>query len=131
MGDVRVSYEVTHDFVDKSTRTKLTANTEVDGTKFGAQIDGGLTEVSAERDVGDVNVQPSWLVQAKTARVRLMSKLGGDRVSAQVDYKPDGGDTNYEVRYDSKLEDAATWTASASVPYNSGRDLLDAAKVSL
>ena len=124
----------------------------------------GLTEVSAERDVdvGDrsVNLQPSWLVNAKTARVKLMSKLsGGDRVSAQVDYATNGGDISYEVGYDHNLEDGrdvsatikpgskeveidyvdnkfekgATWTASAAVPLeNSGSsNLLDAAKVTL
>ena len=55
-----------------------------------------LKEVSAEKDVdaGDqsINLQPSWLVQAKTARVKLMTKLGGsDSVSAQVDYNTNGG----------------------------------------
>ena len=107
-----------------------------------------------------VNVQPSWLVNAKTARVKLMSKLsGGDSVSAQVDYATDGGDVTTEVSYDhnleagrdisatlkpgskqldvdyvdNKFENGATWTASASVPLeNSGSsNLLDAAKVTL
>lgn len=162
--DMRVSYEVTHDFADKNTNVKLTANSQ--GTTVGAEYDraDGLTEVSAERDVdvGDntVNVQPSWLVAAKTARVKLMTKLnGGDSVSAQIDYNTNGGDTTYEVGYDHSLEDGrdisatvkpsskeveidyvdnnfekgATWTASASVPLeNSGSsNILDAAKVSL
>ena len=73
--DMSVSYEVSHDFADKNTNVKLTANTQ--GTTLGAEYNraGGLTEVSANRDVdvGDqsVNVSPSWLVQAKTARVKL------------------------------------------------------------
>ena len=95
--DMRVSYEVTHNFGAKNTNVKLTANTQ--GTTLGAEYDrsDGFKEVSAERDVdiGDqkVNVNPSWLVQAKTARVKLMSRLnGGDRISAQVDYNTNGGD---------------------------------------
>ena len=143
-------------------QTVLTASTKVEGTTFGAEIDGGVKEISAERDVemGDqtVNVQPSWLVQAKTARVKLMSKIsGGDKLSAQIDYNPDSKATAYEVTYDHNLEDGrdisatvdgdsgtvdvdyvdskfekdATWTATASVPYDSGKDLLDSAKLSL
>jgi len=162
--DIAVSYEVSHDFTDKNTNVKLTANTQ--GTTLGAEYDqaGGLTEVSAERDVelGDqkVNVSPSWLVNAKTARVKLMSKLsGGDSVSAQVDYDTSGGDATVEVGYDHNLEagrdisatikpkdkqvdvdyvdttfeKGATWTASASVPLeNSGSsNILDAAKLTL
>jgi len=162
--DVAVSYEVTHDFADKNTNVRLTATTQ--GTNIGAEYDrnDGFKEVSAERDVelGDqkINVQPSWLVQAKTARVKLMSRLnGGDRISAQVDYNQNGGDVAYEVGYDhnleagrdisatvkpkdkqveidyvdNKFENGATWTASASVPLeNSGSsNLLDAAKLSL
>ena len=162
--DVSVSYEVTHDFSDKNTNVKLTANTQ--GTTLGAEYDqnDGIKEVSAERDVdvGDrtVHVQPSWLVNAKTARVKLMSKLGGgDKLSAQIDYDTNGGDTSYEVGYDhsleegrdisatfkpkaksveidyvdNKFESGATWTASANVPLeNSGAsNLLDNAKVTL
>ena len=160
-GDINVDYEVTHDFVAKNTNTKLTASKTVEGIKFGAEVSGGsLEEVSAEKDLdaGDntINVVPSWLVQAKTARVKLMSKLGDDdTLSAQVDYKPDGGDTSYEVTLDhnleagrdlsatvdgdtveveytdTKSEAGATWTASASVPTNAGGNLLDAAKVSV
>jgi len=160
--DLSVTYEVSHDFASKKTDVKLSANTKFDGTKLGAEFDDtdGLTEVSAERDLdlGDdmsVNVQPSWLVKAKTARVKLMSKLGGEgKISATVDYTPDNGDTAYEVSYDhsiesgrditasfggdnveidyvdSKTEDGATWTASASVPVDSN-NILDAAKLSL
>jgi hypothetical protein len=161
--DVSVSYEVSHDFADKNTNLKLTANTQ--GTTLGAEYDqnDGFREVSAERDVdvGDtsVNVQPSWLVNAKTARVKLMSKLnGGDRLKAQVDYNTNGGDVAYEVGYehslqdgrdvsatvkpgdksveidyvDNKFESGATWTASASVPLeNQGGNMLDAAKLTL
>jgi len=162
--DMSVSYEVAHDFAAKNTNVKLTANTQ--GTQIGAEYDraDGFKEVSANRDVeiGDqsVNVSPSWLVQAKTARVKLMSKLSGnDRLSAQVDYNVDGGDATYEVGYDrnleegrdlsatlkpsdkqveidyvdNKFESGATWTASASVPLeNSGsNNILDSAKLSL
>jgi hypothetical protein len=168
-GDDTVSYDITHDFGTKKTTTKVTASTKVelplvDDVKVAAEVvNAGLEEVSAERDVdmGDqkVNVKPSWLVQAKTARVKLMTKLdGGDEITAEVDYKPDGGDTNYEVTYDhsmsdgkdlsakissdtgtvevdytdNKFEDGATWTASASVPYDAGTsNILDAAKLSL
>ena len=163
--DMRVSYEVTHNFGDKNTNVKLTANTQ--GTTLGAEYDqsDGLKEVSAERDVklGDqnVNVQPSWLVKAQTARVKLMSKLGSgdDRVSAQIDYATQGGATTYEVGYDRNLEDGrdvsatfkpdsknleidyvdnnfekgATWTATANVPLENGgsNNILDAAKLTL
>jgi hypothetical protein len=163
--DVSVSYKVSHDFGDKNTNVELTANTH--GTTFGAEYDrnDGIKEVSAQRDVdiGDrqVNVQPSWLVQAKTARVKLMSKLGGgDKVSAQIDYDANGREVaSVEVGYDHNLEDGrdisatlkpkskeveidyvdnkfesgATWTASASVPLeNDGSsNMLDAAKVTL
>jgi len=162
--DVSVSYRVSHDFADKNTNVELTANTQ--GTTLSAEYDqgDGLKEVSAQRDVdiGDrsVNVQPSWLVNAKTARVKLMSKLGGgDKLSAQVDYNVDDSSATYEVGYDHNLEDGrdisatvkpnskeveidyvdnkfengATWTASASVPLeNSGSsNMLDAAKLTL
>ena len=163
--DMRVSYEVTHNFGDKNTNVKLTANTQ--GTTLGAEYDqsDGLKEVSAERDVklGDqnVNVQPSWLVKAQTARVKLMSKLGSgdDRLSAQIDYATQGGATTYEVGYARNLEDGrdvsatfkadskkleidyvdnnfekgATWTATANVPLENGgsNNILDAAKLTL
>jgi len=146
--DVRVSYEVTHSFSDSKTNVKLSANTQ--GTTIGAEIDDRqLQEVSAERDVdlggNTVNVQPSWLVKAKTARVKLMSSLGkdNDKVSAQVDYDTGAGavggvELGYERRLedgrdvsatfkpsskdldveyvDNKFENGATWTAKASVP---------------
>lgn len=159
--DLSVSYEVSHDFKSKNTNVKMMANTQ--GTNLAAEFDrdDGLKEVSAQRDVdlGDrtVNVQPKWLMQAKTARVKMMSKLnGGDSITAQVDYNPDGKDLAYEVGYDhsledgrdisatlkpgdkslevdyvdNKFEDGATWTASASVPYDGG-NMLDSAKVTL
>merc|ERR1711939_150681 len=120
-----------------------------------------LKEVSAHRqvDVGDqkVDVEPSWLVNAKTARVKLMSALnGGDRLKAQVDYATKGGATSYELGYehnleqgrdvsvsykpdgkdleveyvDNKFEGGATWTAKANVPLE-GRSALDNSKVML
>jgi hypothetical protein len=150
--DVKVSYEVTHNFADKKTNVKLSANTQ--GTTLGAEIDDRqLQEVSAERDVefsgNSVNVQPSWLVKAKTARVKLMSSLGkdNDRVSAQVDYDTNAGELggvelgyernleegrdvsatfrpsskDLDIEYvDNKFESGATWTAKASVPLESG-----------
>jgi hypothetical protein len=162
--DVRVSYEVSHRFGDKSTNVKLSANTQ--GTTLGAEIDDReLKEVSAERDVelagNTVNVQPSWQVKAKTARVKLMSRLGdsSDKVSAQIDYDTNGGSASYEVGYEHKLEDGrdvsatfrpgdkdldieyvdnkfesgATWTAKANVPLDNGgsNNILDAAKLTL
>jgi hypothetical protein len=162
--DMSVSYEVRHDFADKNTNVRLTANSQ--GTRLGAEYDrnDGFKEVSAERDIDvadqKINVQPSWLVQAKTARVKLMSRLNGnDRLSAQVDYNTNGGDATYEVGYDhtiedgrdvsatikpgskevdidyvdNKFENGATWTASASVPLeNAGSsNIMDAAKLTL
>jgi hypothetical protein len=160
--DVRVSYEVSHNFGDKKTNVKLSANTQ--GTTLGAEInDRELQEVSAERDVdlGDnkVNVQPSWLVKAKTARVKLMSNLGDnkDKVRAQIDYDTNDKSAAYEVGYDRQLEEGrevsatfrpsnkdldveyvdnkfesgATWTAKASVPLDNSNNILDAAKLTL
>lgn len=167
-GDVSVSYDVTHDFKSKATTTKLSAKTTTNlvptlkDLKVGAEaVDMSITEVSAERDVdlgaNTVNVQPSWLTQAKTARVKLMSKLdSGDKLSAQVDYTPDGGKTSYEVSIDHNLQDGrdvsatlaadtgavdveyvdtktekgATWTATASVPYEGG-NILDRASIAV
>lgn len=159
--DVRVSYEVSHNFGDKSTNVKLSANSQ--GTTLGAEInDRELQEVSAQRDVdfGDskVNVQPSWMVKAKTARVKLMSNLGGgDKVRAQVDYDTNDSSATYEVSYDRHLEDGrdvsatfspasknldveyvdnkfesgASWTAKASMNLDNGGNMLDAAKLTL
>jgi hypothetical protein len=162
--NVDLSYEVSHDFADKNTNIRMTANSH--GTSFGAEFDrnDGFKEVSLDRDldIGDkkLNVQPSWLVQAKTARVKLMSKLGSaDSVSAQVDFDTSGKSATYKVGYDhniddgrdisttlkpndrsvdidyvdNKFEDGATWTASASLPLEKGdsSSLLDAAKLSL
>lgn len=162
--DLSVAYDVSHDFSSKNTNVKLTANTA--GTTLSAEYDqnDGIKEVSAERDVEiadqQVNVQPSWLVKAQTARVKLMSKLGDrDSVSAQIDYDTNGKSTSYEVGYDrnleegrdvsatfnpdkkqldvdlvdNKFESGATWTASASVPLeNAGsNNILDAASVTL
>jgi len=161
--DVRVSYEVSHNFGDKKTNLKLSANSH--GTTMGAEIDDRqLTEVSAERDVdmggNTVNVQPSWLVKAQTARVKLMSNLGNskDKVSAQVDFDTNDNSASYELGYehqleegrdvsatfrpgdkdldleyvDNKFENGATWTAKASVPLEKGsNNILDAAKMTL
>jgi len=161
--DVRVSYDVSHDFNSKKTNVKLTANSR--GTTVGAHVDDRqLTEVSAQRDldVGDQKVATdvSWLVKAQTARVKLMSNLGAskDRVNLQVDVDTKDNSATYEVGYehqleegrdlsatfnpadknlnvdlvDNKFESGATWTASASVPLESGNaNVLDAATLSL
>ena len=67
-----------------------------------------------------VNVSPSWLVQAKTARVKLMSTFGSDKdsVSAQIDYDTDAQSASAtEVTYDRALEDgrsvSTTYTPSS------------------
>ena len=146
----------------KSTELKLTA--EMSGTKFCADLssDDQLREVSAQRSVsvGDrtVDVEPSFLVKAQTARVKLMSAFGKDRVKAQVDYSTSDSSTTYELGYERDLEDGrevsatlkpdeknldvelvdnsfesgATWTAKASVPLEGdAKGILDAAKISL
>jgi len=161
--DVSVSYEVSHNFADKNTNVKLTAASQ--GTTFGAEYDqnDGVKEVTANRDVeiGDqkVGVEAGWVVKAKAARVKLMSRLGGgdDGFSAEVNYEQDGGAVSYEIGYDHKLEDGrdvsasfkpdsktldvdytdttfekgATWTASASVPLEDSSGMMDNAKVTL
>jgi len=158
-----VSYEVTHDFADKNTNVRLTAVSQ--GTTVGAEYDqnNGVKEVTANRDVdiGDqkVGVEAGWVVKAKAARVKLMSKLGGDndKVNVEVNYQTEGGATTYELGYDRHLEDGrdvsvnfnpdnknldvdytdttfekgATWTASASVPLDDANNIMDAAKLSL
>jgi hypothetical protein len=159
--DLSVGYEVTKNFAgDKTTEVKLTA--DMSGTRLTAEMDTAdqLKEVSAARTVsiGDrhVDLEPSFLVKAQTARVKLMSAFGKDRASAQVDYKTEGGDISYELGYerdledgrqvsatltpadknldvelvDTKFESGATWTAKASVPLEAD-NVLDAAKVTL
>jgi len=159
--DMSVSYEVSHDFQSKETSVNVKAVQS--GTTLSADYSTSdqLKEVSAHRqvDVGDqtIDVEPSWLVNAKTARVKLMSAInGGDRVKAQVDYATDGGATSYELGYERNLEDGrdvavtfkpdgkdleveyvdnkfeggATWTATANVPLDSG-NALDKARVTL
>lgn len=162
--ELRVSYDVTHNFPQHKTRVKLTANTG--GNTIRAELDDRqLKQVSAQRDLdlGDqkVNTDVSWMVKAQTARVKLMSNLGGgnkDRVKAQIDYDTRDNSASYEVGYqhqlndgrdvsatfnpgdknldvefvDNKFESGATWTAKASVPLeNAGGNLLDNAKVTL
>ena len=162
--ELRVSYDVTHNFPQRKTNVKLTANTG--GNTIRAELDDRqLKQVSAQRDLdlGDqkVNTDVSWMVKAQTARVKLMSNLGGgnkDRVKAQIDYDTRDNSASYEVGYqhqlndgrdvsatfnpgdknldvefvDNKFESGATWTAKASVPLeNAGGNLLDNAKVTL
>jgi hypothetical protein len=161
--DLKVSYDVSHNFKDKNTAVSLSAVTH--GTTVKAEYDTAsqLKEVSVDRsvDIADnkIDLQPSWLVQAKTARVKMMSALGStkDRISAQVDYATDGGAMAYEVGYsrnlesgkdvsatfspdsknleveyvDSKFENGATWTAKATVPMDDASNIMDSAKVTL
>jgi len=159
--DLAVSYEVSHNFADRKTNLKLAAH--MGDTTVGAEIDDReLKEINFNRDVKvsdrTVNLQPSWIVKAKTARVKMMSAMGKDRLKAQLDYA-NGGATNYELGFERNLEDGrdvsatfrpaskdldvelvdntfekgATWTAKASVPLEAdGRNnILDAAKLTL
>jgi len=160
-GDVSVAYEVTRDFKSKDTEVKLTAASQ--GTQLSATYnDNSLQEVGAERDVdiGDqkVNLQPSWLVKAKTARVKMMSAIdSANSVNAQVDYDTNGGAATYEVGYsrsikdgqslsatlqpsskdlelelvDNTFEQGATWTANANVNLGDSANLMDNAKLTL
>jgi hypothetical protein len=162
--DVRVSYDVSHNFGDKKTNIELQANTR--GTTLGAKVDDRqLTEVSAERDLdvadNKVNADVSWLVKAQTARVKLMSNLGGssDKVKAEINYDTRDNSASYELGYehqleegrdvsasfnpadknldielvDNKFESGATWTTKASVPLemSGSNNILDAAKLTL
>jgi hypothetical protein len=107
--DMRVSYDVSHDFGSRKTNVKLTANSH--GTTVGAEVDDReLKEVSAQRnlDIADqkVDTEASWLVKAQTARVKLMSNLGAskDRVKAQIDFDTRDNSAAYEVGYEHQLE---------------------------
>jgi len=160
--DMKVGYEVTRSFDGGATAVKLSA--ETGGTTLAAEYDTDdqLKEVSAQRtvEISDrkVDVEPSWLVKAKTARVKLMSALGdSDSLSAQVDYDTNSGDAEVEVGFsrqlkegkslsatltpktkdlevelvDASFEDGATWTATANVPLNDAASVKDSAKVTL
>jgi len=162
--DLKVSYDVNHNFKSKNTEVKLTAQTGGNTVEVDYDTENSVKEVSAARsvDVGDyeVDVKPSWLVNAKTARVKMMSALGTnkDRVSAQVDYNTDDKSTSYELGYsrsleegkevsatfapednelsveyvDSKFEDGATWRAKATVDTGeASNNILDATKLTL
>jgi len=63
-----------------------------------------------------LNVEPSWRVQAKEARIKLMSAVGGgkDRVSAEVNYA--NGDVDVaEIGYQRELEEVCfLWTCFRS-----------------
>jgi len=161
-GDMTVGYEVTRSFDGGATAVKVSA--ETGGTTLCAEYDTDeqLKEVSASRtvDVSDrkVDVEPSWLVKAKKARVKLMSALGdSDSVRAQVDYDTNSGDTAVEVGFsrqlkegkslsatltpaskdlevelvDSSFEQGATWTATANVGLDDASSIADNAKVTL
>ena len=113
--DMRVSYDVSHDFGSRKTNVKLTANSH--GTTVGAEVDDReLKEVSAQRnlDIADqkVDTEASWLVKAQTARVKLMSALGDDSVSATVDYDTNSGESAVEVGYSTDLSDSRSLSAT-------------------
>mmetsp|Transcript_2295 Transcript_2295/g.7517 ORF Transcript_2295/g.7517 Transcript_2295/m.7517 type:complete len:246 (+) Transcript_2295:53-790(+) len=163
--DIAVGYELTRDFASRNTNVRLTASSH--GYSVSAEYDPEeqLREVGVARevDVGDykVDLQPTWLVKAKAARVKLMSAIndGKDRLSAQFDYDVDGQQakdvelsfartleegkvlsasfkpdkSNLEVSLeDSTFEAGATWTATANVPLDSDpSNILDAARVTL
>jgi hypothetical protein len=161
-GDMNVGYEVTRSFDGGATSVKMTAATG--GTTLAAEYDTDeqLKEVSASRtiEVSDrkVDVEPSWLVKAKKARVKLMSAMGdSDSLKAQVDYDTNSGDTEVEVGFsrqlkegkslsatlapktkdlevelvDSSFESGATWTATANVPLEDASGISNNAKVTL
>jgi len=156
--DLKVGYEVTRNFPKAATEVAVTATTK--GTSITALYDGELKELSGTRtvDVGDreVDLEPSYLVKSKTARVKLASMFGKDKVTATVDYGMDDASTTYEVGYahsiedgrsvtatvkpastdlaveyvDSTFEDGAVWTASANLKTDDPTSL-DKATVSL
>jgi hypothetical protein len=160
-GDMSVGYEVTRSFDGGATAVKLTA--ETGGTTLSADYDTDeqLREVSASRTVQvsdrNVDVEPSWLVKAKKARVKLMSALGDDSVSAQIDYDTNSGESELELGFsrqlkegqslsatltpaskdlevnlvDSSFENGATWTATANVGLDDASSIADNAKVTL
>lgn len=162
--DLSISYDCTHNFKSKNTEVKLTANMNGNTLAIEGDTESNLKEVSAQRaiDVADykVDLQPSWLVQAKTARVKMMSALGSakkDRLTAQVDYNVDGKSASYELGYarnleegkevsatftpdsnelaveyvDSKFENGATWTAKATVDTSDVGNVMDGTKFTL
>uniref|UniRef100_X5CX07 Uncharacterized protein n=2 Tax=Eukaryota TaxID=2759 RepID=X5CX07_9EUKA len=163
--DVGVDYELKRDFSTRQTDVKLTAS--LGDSKLNANYDteNQLREVgvSSKLELGDqtVNIEPSWLVKAKSARVKLMSALnnGKDKLSAQFDYdvdqqevggievsldrqleegkvlhasyKPDKSDLELSLE-DSTFESGATWTATANVPLEGDAGgILDNARVTL
>merc|ERR1711908_53838 len=134
---------VTRNFPKAATEVAVTATTK--GTSITALYDGELKELSGTRtvDVGDreVDLEPSYLVKSKTARVKLASMFGKDKVTATVDYGIEDGrsvtatvkpaSTDLAVEYvDSTFEDGAVWTASANLKTDDPTSL-DKATVSL
>lgn len=112
--DLKVGYAVTRNFPNSATEVAVTATTK--GTSVTALYDGELKEVSATRsvDVADrtVDLEPSYLVKTKTARVKLASMFGNDKMSATVDYGMDDASTTYEVGYSHSLEEGRSVTAT-------------------
>jgi len=123
-GNLKVGYEVAHDFNADSTEATLTASTTQSGTTVSAEYSTAdqLREISANRDVSlggtDVNADVSWCVKAQRARVKLMSALdGGDRVSAAFDYK-DGDASGLELSLDHNIEKGKDVSATLSPEKN-------------
>lgn len=160
--DMTVGYSVTRSFDGGATAVKLTAATG--GTTLTADYDTDeqLTEVGAARtvEVSDrkVDVEPSWLVKAKKARVKLMSAMGdSDSVSATIDYDTNSGDSALEFGFSRQLKDGqslsatltpaskdlelqlvdntfesgASWTATANLGLDDASSIADNAKVTL
>merc|ERR1711959_384547 len=111
--DIAVGYKLTRHVASKKNDLKVTA-TSKGTTIYGEYNDNQLTEVGASKEVevGDqkVNVEPSYKVQAKTARVKLMSALSGGKVAATVDYADGDVDVN-EVSFEKELETGRSVTA--------------------
>jgi hypothetical protein len=147
--DLTVSYEVSHDFGSDKTSAVLTAVSSGTTVKANYDTEDSLTEVTAERTVDtgffekkSTDVSVGYLVKSQTARVKLMSAVGDDTISASVDYSQADSVSGLELGYqrslkngqdmtatfspekknmevelvDSNFESGATWTATASVP---------------
>jgi len=160
--DVKLDYEVTKNFQgSKNTEVKLT--TMMSGTKVTAEIDSddSLTKLTAQRvvTVGDreVDMEPSFLVKTQTARLKMASMFGKDKLKAQLDWETEGSASSYELGYergladgkvlsatlvpadknleielvDSKFESGATWTATANLPFEDSASVVDNAKLTL
>jgi len=60
-----------------------------------------------------VNLQPSWLVKAKTVRVKMMSAIdSANSVNAPVDSDTNGGAAPDEVGYSRSIQDGQSLSAT-------------------